>query len=346
MANSKADAIVVGGGIAGLVAAAELADAGKSVLLLDQENENNLGGQAFWSFGGLFFVDSPEQRRLNIHDSRELAMRDWDTSAAFDRPSDEWGRKWAEAYIDFAAGEKREWLHAQGMRWFPAVGWAERGEPPAPAWLWQQRAALSRDLGHRPGSHRSIRQARDGAPEERPHRAQVSTRRSRARHQPGRRHRCAGRGPRGLDRCPRRRQLTCRHRQLRAQRADGARDVGRHRRQPRAGEKVLADRSPRARARVHGRRSSQARRRCDAGGRPCCGGQPHQPRSHVALHRGHSELEPHLGEPRHSNLAGPQQHVARPDGKAVAVPPHSRARVCTTRCSTSPRTVSRTRGSS
>lgn len=122
-----ADVIVIGAGLAGLVAAAELADAGKRVLLLDQEGEQNLGGQAFWSFGGLFLVDSPEQRRLGIHDSRELALHDWMTTAAFDRPEDHWPQKWAEAYIDFAAGEKREWLHAQGMRWFPAVGWAERG---------------------------------------------------------------------------------------------------------------------------------------------------------------------------------------------------------------------------
>lgn len=122
-----ADVIVVGAGLAGLVAAAELADAGKRVLLLDQEGEQNLGGQAFWSFGGLFFVNSPEQRRLGIKDSLELARRDWEVSAAFDRPEDHWPRQWAQAYLEFAAGEKRQWLHAQGMRWFPAVGWAERG---------------------------------------------------------------------------------------------------------------------------------------------------------------------------------------------------------------------------
>jgi predicted oxidoreductase len=127
MPTLDADVIVVGAGLAGLVAAAELADAGKRVLVLDQEGEQNLGGQAFWSFGGLFFVDSPEQRRLGIRDSRELALRDWMTTAAFDRPEDHWPRRWAEAYIDFAAGEKRAWLHAQGMRWFPAAGWAERG---------------------------------------------------------------------------------------------------------------------------------------------------------------------------------------------------------------------------
>ena len=123
----NADVIVVGAGLAGLVAAAEAADAGRRVLLLDQEGEQSLGGQAFWSLGGLFLVDTPEQRRLGIRDSRELAGRDWMTSAGFDRGDDLWPRRWAEAYLDFAAGEMRAWLHAQGLRWFPFVGWAERG---------------------------------------------------------------------------------------------------------------------------------------------------------------------------------------------------------------------------
>ncbi len=122
-----ADAIVIGAGLAGLVAATELADAGKRVIILDQEPEQTLGGQAWRSFGGLFFVDSPEQRRLRIKDLRELALQDWMGSAGFDRTEDHWPRQWAEAYIDFAYGEKRAWLHAQGMRWFPVVGWAERG---------------------------------------------------------------------------------------------------------------------------------------------------------------------------------------------------------------------------
>ncbi|WP_088347045.1 MULTISPECIES: FAD-binding dehydrogenase [Rhodomicrobium] len=127
MAEDSADAIVVGAGLSGLVAATELADAGKRVLVIDQEPEQSLGGQAFWSLGGLLFVNSPEQRRMGIRDSRDLAMQDWLGSAGFDRPEDAWPRKWAEAYIDFAAGEKRQWLHGQGMRFFPLVGWAERG---------------------------------------------------------------------------------------------------------------------------------------------------------------------------------------------------------------------------
>lgn len=122
-----ADVIVIGAGLAGLAATAELVDAGRRVILVDQEPEQSLGGQAHWSFGGLFFVDSPEQRRLRIKDSHALALQDWMGTAAFDRPEDHWPRKWAEAYVDFAAGEKRPWLHRQGVRFFPVVGWAERG---------------------------------------------------------------------------------------------------------------------------------------------------------------------------------------------------------------------------
>ncbi|MDX3639449.1 FAD-binding dehydrogenase [Streptomyces sp. MB09-02B] len=122
-----ADVIVIGAGLAGLAATAELVDAGRKVILLDQEPEQSIGGQAHWSFGGLFFVDSPEQRRLRIKDSHALALQDWMGTAAFDREEDHWPRKWAEAYVNFAATEKRSWLHQQGVRFFPVVGWAERG---------------------------------------------------------------------------------------------------------------------------------------------------------------------------------------------------------------------------
>jgi uncharacterized protein len=125
--RGDADIIVVGGGLAGLVAAAEAADAGRKVIVVDQEPAQNLGGQAFWSFGGLFLVDSPEQRRMRIDDSYELARQDWMGTAGFDREEDHWPRRWAEAYLDFAAGEKRPWLVEQGISFFPLVGWAERG---------------------------------------------------------------------------------------------------------------------------------------------------------------------------------------------------------------------------
>lgn len=127
MLGMDADVVVVGAGLAGLVATAELVEAGRSVVLVDQEGEQGLGGQAWWSFGGLFLVDSPEQRRLRIKDSVDLAMQDWLGSAQFDRAEDDHARRWAEAYVHFAAGEKRAWLHEKGHRLFPVVGWAERG---------------------------------------------------------------------------------------------------------------------------------------------------------------------------------------------------------------------------
>ncbi|MFT4228853.1 MAG: FAD-binding protein, partial [Microbacterium sp.] len=124
IATHPTDVLVVGWGLAGLVAAAEALSAGKRVVIVDQEPRTNLGGQAWWSFGGLFFVDSPEQRRLGIRDSPELARQDWFATAGFDRDEDAWPRRWAEAYLDFAAGEKRAWLRRLGVGFFPIVGWA------------------------------------------------------------------------------------------------------------------------------------------------------------------------------------------------------------------------------
>ncbi|QDP95610.1 FAD-binding dehydrogenase [Microlunatus elymi] len=127
-----ADVIVIGAGLSGLVATSELAAAGRSVLLLDSEPVQSLGGQAHWSFGGLFLVDTPEQRHMRVHDSAEIALADWLGSAGFDRDCDYWPRRWAEAYVNFSAGELRSWLHGLGVRWFPVVQWAERGGWMAP----------------------------------------------------------------------------------------------------------------------------------------------------------------------------------------------------------------------
>lgn len=121
------DVIVIGAGLSGLIAALEVVKKGKRVTLLDQESAQNIGGQAWWSLGGLFLVNTPEQRRMGIHDSHELAWQDWMGTAGFDRKEDYWPRQWAAAYVDFAAGEKRGWLLQQGLRFFPVVGWAERG---------------------------------------------------------------------------------------------------------------------------------------------------------------------------------------------------------------------------
>lgn len=121
------DVIVVGAGLAGLVAATEAVSAGSRVLLIDQESSANLGAQAHWSFGGIFLVDSLEQRRLGVKDSEDLALRDWFSTAGFDREEDYWPREWAKAYVHWAANGKRAWLHERGVKFFPVVGWAERG---------------------------------------------------------------------------------------------------------------------------------------------------------------------------------------------------------------------------
>ncbi|WP_116051504.1 FAD-binding dehydrogenase [Amycolatopsis palatopharyngis] len=123
------DVIVVGAGLAGLVTTHELVKAGKQVLIVEQENAANRGGQAFWSLAGLFLVNSPEQRRFGIKDSYELALQDWLGSAGFDRDREDfWPRQWAQAYVEFAAGEKRKYLHDLGLRVLPFPGWAERGD--------------------------------------------------------------------------------------------------------------------------------------------------------------------------------------------------------------------------
>ena len=169
-----ADVIIVGAGLAGLVAAAEIADAGKRVIVLDQEPEQSLGGQAFWSFGGLFLVDSPEQRRMGIRDSlRARARRTGWAPAAFDRDEDCWPRRWAEAYVAFAAGEKRAWLHAQGHALLSRrrLGRARRLRRHRPR---QLGAALSRHLGHRARRARAVRAARARRREARPGHASSS----------------------------------------------------------------------------------------------------------------------------------------------------------------------------
>lgn len=127
MGDFQADVIIVGAGLAGMVAAHEAVSRGRKVLMLDQEAPQSLGGQAFWSLGGLFMVDTPEQRRMGIKDSPELALNDWMGSAQFDRLEDVNPRLYAEQFVDWAAGSMRQWCFDLGMRWFPVVGWAERG---------------------------------------------------------------------------------------------------------------------------------------------------------------------------------------------------------------------------
>lgn len=129
MASEKQPVIIVGHGLAGLVAAYELSKRKIPTIIVDQESVNNIGGQAFWSLGGLFIVNSTEQRRVGIKDSRELAMQDWLNSAQFDREhEDHWPRQWAKAFVDFATDEMENYVKGLGLGFMFNVGWAERGD--------------------------------------------------------------------------------------------------------------------------------------------------------------------------------------------------------------------------
>ena len=319
-----ADVIVVGGGLAGLVATAELADAGRRVLLLDQEPEVSLGGQAFWSFGGLFFVDSPEQRRVGVKDSPELALQDWLGSAGFDRPEDAWPRRWAEAYVEFAAGEKRQWLHDQGVRFFPTPGWAERGGYLAT----EHGNSVPRfhiTWGTGPGLIEPFeRRVREGVA-----RGFVTLR---FRHRVDRLVTNGGSlagvagtvlAPSGASRGPA--QLSHANRRLRTRRAGGDRHLRRHRRQPRPRQRGLAGVAGHA-ADTHALGRPRPRRRPHDQDLPGRRREPDQPRPDVALHRGDRELEPDLDPSRDPHPPRAERVVAGRPGPAPAGPAVPRLR--------------------
>jgi predicted oxidoreductase len=127
MQTYRSEVLIIGGGIAGITTALDLLKTGKQVLLLDRDEEAAFGGLARESFGGMFFVDSPEQRRQGIRDSADLALRDWRSFAEFGA-GDIWPRAWAEAYVSRCTAEVRDWVNGYGVTFLPVVNWVERGE--------------------------------------------------------------------------------------------------------------------------------------------------------------------------------------------------------------------------
>ena len=305
-----ADAIIVGAGLAGLVAAAELIEAGKTIIILDQEPEQSLGGQAFWSLGGMFLVDSPEQRRMGIRDSHALALQDWLGTAAFDRAEDHWPRRWAEAYVAFAAGEKRAWLRERGLRLLPRgrLGRARRRQRHRAR---QFGAALSSHLGHRARRARALR--RPGARRRTARARHLQVPPPRQRTHPGRAAAVDGvRGdilaPSHVERGRKSSRDVVGAFELYG--AGGHRYVRRHRRRSRAGAAELAA-APGAAASAHDLWRARSCRRPHAGDRRGRRRQRHQPRPHVALCRRHQELESDLDRSRHPHLARPVVALAR-----------------------------------
>ncbi len=127
MKEYKADVVIIGGGIAGIAAAIELMEKGKKIILLDRDFEKALGGLALSSFGGMFFVDTPQQRRAGINDSVDTALRDWYSVANFGE-NDVLPKLWAEKYVNNCTDQVYNWLTKNhGIKYFPVVHWVERG---------------------------------------------------------------------------------------------------------------------------------------------------------------------------------------------------------------------------
>ncbi|MEM7656095.1 MAG: FAD-binding dehydrogenase [Bacteroidota bacterium] len=154
----KADIVIAGGGLAGIATAIELLDQNLSVILVDRDLESRFGGLAQWALGGLFYVDSPFQRKAGIKDSPEQAFRDWETTAEFG-PEDHWPRKWAEQYVSRCTADVYEWLKPKGIKYIPSVQWVERGllEPgnsvPRFHVTWGTGWALTKTLIHHLQNH-------------------------------------------------------------------------------------------------------------------------------------------------------------------------------------------------
>ena len=322
---ADADIIVIGAGLAGLVAAAEAADAGRSVIVLDQEGAASIGGQAWWSLGGLFLVNSPEQRHLGVKDSAELAMADWLGSAGFDRPEDHWPRQWAQAYVEFAAGEKRAWLKELDVSLFPIPGWAERGGYQVVGGHGNSvpRFHLVWGSGTR-GAH-PVRQAGDRTRQDRPDPAAVPAPGDRADPGRGRRHRGGRRDPRTDRGRQGRAVVPDGHRRLQPRLLGGDRHLRRGRRQPRAGAAELAGRAGRG-ACGHALRGARFDGRADArhhraGRRP-----GDQRRPDVALPGGRGQPLAGVDVARHPDPVRPEPAVAGRVRQAAADPALSRVR--------------------
>lgn len=122
----QSDALVIGGGLAGLVTAIELLRSGKSVTLVDRDTPARLGGLALWAFGGMALVDTPLQRRMKLKDSPELALRDWIRFGELDE-TEIWPRQWAAHYVEHSRSQVYDWVIQHGLKFMPAVNWVERG---------------------------------------------------------------------------------------------------------------------------------------------------------------------------------------------------------------------------
>ncbi|NOQ92601.1 MAG: FAD-binding protein, partial [Flavobacteriaceae bacterium] len=121
----QANTIIIGGGISGITAAIELLGANKKVIIIERDFEKNFGGLAKESFGGMFFINSKQQRFSNIKDSISQAKKDWFSFAEFD-DNEVWGKKWANEFLE-STDNVYDWVTSKKVKFFPVVHWVERG---------------------------------------------------------------------------------------------------------------------------------------------------------------------------------------------------------------------------
>lgn len=159
-ARSPCDVLIIGGGLAGIVAALELLNQGKRVTLVDRDTAENFGGLARESFGGILVVGSDEQRRAGIADTPELALQDWLSFGAF-TPADtnSWPQRWAQTYVQDSAEWIYRWLKGLGVGFLPLPLWVERGDSTrgnsVPRWhvVWGTGQGLMRQLTEKLQQH-------------------------------------------------------------------------------------------------------------------------------------------------------------------------------------------------
>lgn len=122
----QADHIIVGAGLAGITTAIELLNNNQKVLIIDRDTEAKMGGLAKLSFGGMFFVDSPIQRKRGIKDNPDIALKDWLSVAEF-TDKDIIPKQWAKLFVTNTTEHVYHFLKEKNVGFFPVVHWVERG---------------------------------------------------------------------------------------------------------------------------------------------------------------------------------------------------------------------------
>lgn len=118
--------VIVGGGLAGIAVAIELLDNNKKVLIIERDIEENFGGLAKKSFGGILFSGTPLQKKAGIKDSATLLYEDWMRYGEF-TDTESLGAKWAKFYSEHSISIIYNWLIHKKVTFLPVVNWPERG---------------------------------------------------------------------------------------------------------------------------------------------------------------------------------------------------------------------------